>query len=91
MWTCTPSKRTPGLSSRGGDRSGRKAGGEREAELRVVLTGGDVVMGVRLDSGSNPNQDIENKTRLVVHRFDPVEFVEAVDDQTPDLGRGGGA
>ena len=55
------------------------SGLDREAELRVELTGGDVIVGVRLDA----RRDAQHDRRSLAIGHDPrehIELLEAVDD-----------
>ena len=58
MWACRPTRPQVRRSERCLDRAGREAVGESEAELRVELTGLDVVMGPCLDPRRHPDQDL---------------------------------
>ena len=60
-------------------RSRRVAVAEVEPELGVVLSGGDVVVGVGVHARRDPQQDVRPGSALPVEELEPVELVEAVD------------
>ena len=62
-------------------RPGRVAG--PEAELRVELAGGDVVVGRGLDPRGDPDQHLH---RLVEEALAALDLVEGVEDQVADAG-----
>ena len=55
MWECRPSSSRPGAAPRPAYRLEGVAAGDREAELLVLVGGGDVLVGVRLDAGGHPD------------------------------------
>ena len=73
------------------DRRGQRvAGGQREAELLVLVGGGDELVGVRLDADGRAD---EHRHRRAAgrhpgrgERHQPVDLVERVDDDVPDAG-----
>jgi hypothetical protein len=56
------------------------ARGDREAELLVLVGGGDVLVGVRLDPGRHPHHDRGRRTQLRGDRGEPLDLLEGVDD-----------
>ena len=87
MWRWIPRRRTPGWARAAAMAAGGRAGRQRESEFGVVLSGGDVVVGVGLDPGRDAQEHVEDVTGAVVNPADSSEFVEAVDHQAPDPGR----
>ena len=79
-----------------GGRVERLAAGQAEAELLVLVTGGDELVGVRLDADGHPHHDRGHDAELGRDGGDPVDLVERVDDDPPhpvgqrlaDLGGG---
>ncbi len=66
------------------DRLGRRAAGEREAELLVLLPGGHIVVGVGLHSRSDPDEHSLTHAGLRGHRRQAGDLHERVDDDPPD-------
>ena len=66
----------------------RVAGGQREAELLVLVRGGDELVGVRLDADGRPDQHRDGRApgrdAGGAERDEPVDLVEGVDDDVPD-------
>ncbi len=60
--------------------------GEVEAELGVVLPGGDVRVRVGVDSRRDTQQDVRSGQALAVEGVEAIELVEAVDDDAPHAG-----
>ena len=60
--------------------------GEREAELLVLVGGGDELVGVRLDADGDPHHHRRAHAELGRDRGDPVDLVERVDDDPADAG-----
>ena len=71
---------------RPGHRAGGVAGGHAEAELRVDLSGADEVVGVRLDAGRGPDEDLRPEPVVGMELREPVELVEAVDHDATHPG-----
>ena len=89
MWLCRPRR-----SSTSGRASNRPAASSawpparREAELLVLVAGGDELVGVRLDADGHPDHDRRDDAELGGHRGDPVDLVEGVDHDAADpVGR----
>ena len=59
---------------------------EVEAELRVVLPGGDVLVGVGVDARRDAQQHVGHRGARRVERVEAVELVEAVDDDVAHAG-----
>ena len=82
----------PDEAARRGDRRARSTarGGvavaEVEAELRVVLAGGDVLVGVGVHAGRDAQQHVGHGGAGGVERVEAVELVEAVDDDVAHAG-----
>ena len=55
MWQCRPSSSQPGRGLHAAYGLEGVAGGDREAELLVLVGGGDVLVGVGLDAGGDPD------------------------------------
>ena len=66
-------------------------GGQAEPELRVVLAGHHVLVGVGLDARRHAQQHLRHDAVLAVQAFQAVELVERVDDDAPDAGPPSGA
>jgi hypothetical protein len=65
------------------------AGVDAEAELRVVLSGLDVLVGVGLDAGGEADEHLGRGDPFAHEGLDAVHLVERVDDDAPDaLGQG---
>ena len=79
--------RPPGESGPGPTARAGVARRDAEAELRVVLAGADELVGVGLDAGRDPDQHLrdDGRPRRGSAR-EPVELVEAVDDDATDAG-----
>ena len=73
------------------DRRRGGTAGQAEAELRVVLAGLDVLVGVGVDAGRDAQQHPRRGEPLGVQGVEAVELVEGVDDDAPDAGAHGGA
>ena len=63
-------------------------GGDREAELLVLVRGGDVLVGVRLDPGGDPDHDPRPLTESAGgdQPADAIDLVEGVRDDPTDAG-----
>ena len=70
--------------------TGGVAVGQVEAELRVVLSGGDVLVGVGVDAGRDAQQHVGNGRRSASCSVEAIELVEAVDDDVPHADLRGG-
>ena len=69
------------------DRSHRVAVAEVEAELRVVLSGGDELVGVGVHARRDAQQDLRRRADAVAgERVEAVELVEGVDDDVAHAG-----
>ena len=68
------------------DRLRGGAGAEREAELLVVVRGGDELVGVRLHSGGDADQDLGAGAELGCHGLQAVDLVQGVQDDPADPG-----
>ena len=65
--------------------SQRVAAGDREAELLVLVGGGDVLVGVRLDAGGHPHHHPRRCGRArAATAAEPLDLVEGVDDDPAD-------
>ena len=87
MCECRPSRsqRRPRQHSR--DRLERGAAGEREAELLVLVRGGDELVGVRLDADGDPHHHPRAPDSGVRReRASRRDLVERVDDDPADAG-----
>ena len=62
----------------------RRQGRERDPELRVLLAGGDLLVGVRTDPGGDPQQN--PLAAPGCEPFEPLDLVERVDDDVADPG-----
>ena len=87
MWQCRPSS----VEARGGHdppyRLEGVAGGDREAELLVLVRGGDVLVGVRLDAGGHPDHHPRRcSPARAVTVLEPLDLVEGVDDDPAHPG-----
>ena len=61
---------------------------EVEPELRIVLTGGDELVGVGVDPGRDPQQDVGRwSDSLLVEHVEAIELVEGVDDDVTHTRR----
>jgi hypothetical protein len=78
----------PGVGASSNYRRGRGTGRQGETELGVVLSGGDVVMGVGLYPWRDPQEYVEDMASAIVDPADSSEFVETVDHETPYPGSG---
>ena len=78
------------VEARGGlehaaDRLDGVAAGDREAELLVLVRGGDVLVGVRLDADGHPDHHrAARPAGSRGERGEPVDLVEGVDDDPAD-------
>ena len=71
----------------GGDRPHRPRGlalGDREAELLVLVRGGDVLVRVRLDAGGHPQQHRLHDAAARGDRSQPLDLDVGVDDDPAD-------
>ena len=82
---CRPG-RAPGASWQARKRLSRGAAGDREAELLVLVRGGDVLVGVRFDPGGDPDHDPRTDAELGRQPAEPGDLVERVDDDPADPG-----
>ena len=63
-----------------------RAGGDREAELLVLVCGRDVLVGVRLDAGRHPDHHRRDRVALPGQLDQPGDLVLGVDDDPADPG-----
>ena len=54
-----------------------------EAELRIVLPGGDVRVRVGVHARRDTEQDVRGRLALAVQHVEAIQLVETVDDDTP--------
>ena len=80
MWQCTPTRSTLDDRRMPVDGTCGVAVAEVEAELGVVLAGGDELVGVGVHAGRDARRAPRNRQALGVQRVEAVELVEAVDD-----------
>ena len=73
------------------DRLERVAGGDREAELLVLVGGGDVLVGVRLDAGGDPDHDPHGRPELLGDLREALDLPGGVDDDPPHADLDGAA
>ena len=66
----------PRMLVAGEQRGGSDATGDREAELLILVRGGDVFMGVRFDPGGCPDHDARPDLQLLGKRAEPGDLVE---------------
>ena len=81
MWAWRPRTSSPAASQRS-TASGSVA--QRNAELRVLLAGRDLLVGVGPDPGRDPDQD--PLAAAGAEPFEPLDLVERVDDHVADAG-----
>ena len=87
MWQCTPTRSTDGDRRMRVDGAQRVAVAEVEAELRVVLPGGDELVGVGVDARRDPQPGpTASGSPSACERVEPVELVEAVDHDVANAG-----
>ena len=91
MWLCSPvSSQAPARRITRTAAVERVAGGQREAELLVLVRGGDELVGVRLDADGRADQHRHRRAAgrhaAARQRHQPVDLVEGVDDDVPDPG-----
>ncbi len=84
MCACSPTSSTDGDAAARSTARCRVARREAEPELRVVLAGLHVLVGVRLDARSYPQQHRGHTTVLGIEGVEAIELVERVDDGAPD-------
>ncbi len=87
MWQCTPTSSHAGGSAHAIDGSLGVAVAEVEAELGVVLTGGDELVGVRVHPGGDASEHRWRRQAFGVQCVEPIELVEAVDDDVAHTAR----
>ena len=88
MWQWSPTRLTLVGGGRPLDGPLGIAVAEVEPELRIVLTGGDELVGVGVDPGRDPQQDVgRGSDPLLVEHVEAVELVERVDDDVTHTGR----
>src|SRR4029079_19571158 len=68
-----------------------RAAVDGEAELLVLVRGGDVFVGVRLDAGGDPDHHLGDGAQLGAQLLQPGDLVGRVDDDPPDARASGGA
>ena len=68
MWECSPSSSSPSAAWTRRTASMRVAVADREAELLVLVGGGDVLVGVRLDPGGDPDHHAGGAAELAGDR-----------------------
>src|SRR5674476_32285 len=66
------------------NRLGRLPAGQAEAELLVLVRGGDVLMGVRLDTDRDPDHDRCHDTESLGGAGHPLDLLEGVDHDAGD-------
>ena len=89
MWACRPTRSTAGEAAARCTACSASAAGQPEAELGVVLTGADELVGVGLDPGGDAQEDLRHRQALGHQGLEPVQLVEGVDDDPADaLGQG---
>ena len=74
------------LLEAGLQRLGRRAAGDGEAELLVLVGGGDVLVGVRLDARGDPHHHPRPYAQLGGQLTQPGDLGERVDNDPPDTG-----
>ena len=87
MWAWTPDQLHRGQELERGDRLGRGARRDGEAELRVLLPRADELVRMRLDSGRHPDEDLGPDRcggRRVQQASEAGDLVEGVDDDAAD-------
>ena len=77
MWLCRPTRRRLSASNTRRDRVHRVAAGEREAELLVLVRGGDELVGVRLDADGHADQHVLHHAGRTGDRLEPVDLDRA--------------
>ena len=87
MWLCRPVSCSAGSPDHPHGRGQRVAGGQREAELLVLVGGRDELVGVRLDADGRPD---EHRHRRAARRHprggqrgQPLDLVEGVEHEWP--------
>ena len=75
-----------GPGQRAPHRLGRRARGQRDAELLVLVRGRDVLVGVRLDPDRHPEQHRRPDAQPPGGLGDPVDLGQRVDDDPADPG-----
>ena len=80
MWECRPSSRRPGAVVHAAYGLERVAAGDREAELLVLVGGGDVLVRVGLDAGGDPHHHAHRPAELGGDVGEPPDLVEGVHD-----------
>ncbi len=86
MWACSPTSSSLLGGEHPLDRARRQPVLEPEAELRVELAGGDVVVGRGLDPRRHPDQ---HPLAPLEQPLAALDLVEGVEDQVADAGAGG--
>ena len=85
MCECSPISAQSGQRQHPADRLGRVPAGEREAELLVLVRGGDELVGVRLHTDGDPDHHRHRIVRAVLDKpGQPGDLVERVDDDGAD-------
>ena len=73
------------------DRLERITAGDREPELLVLVSRGDVLVGVRLHAGGDPHHHLGGALEVLGDLGEPLDLGEAVDDDPADAGVDGAA
>ena len=84
MWACSPTSSTESSAAQPLDGLAGGARAEAEAELGVVLAGAHVLVGVGLDPGGDPHQDLRRALGRRGQALQAVDLVEGVDDDAAD-------
>ena len=87
MWLCRPDEPQPRRAEHPAHGLRGGAAGEREAELLVLVRGGDVLVGVRLDADRHPHQHVLHAAVVAGDPVQPGDLVVRVQHDRADAGR----
>ena len=89
MWLCRPTRRRLIGREHAAYRGHRRAAGQRQAELLVLVGGGDELVGVRLDADGDAHEHVLHDAGRTGDRVEAFDLGHRVEHDVPDAGLDG--